>query len=329
MSATGTSPSGKKTSPRCNGIPPSGSGSSRKNGGIPFSCARNTSPEVLKNIAASFDDLERERAAAVESSRGIAQAQERRASLEKEIAQILEGLTGIDEKIARYKPQGSFTEEELKEYNALITQKNSFLAKIDLARSQQDALQRQAQEWERKTADYLNDFTEFKRQFKELASSAQGKESSYFTEAVGRRLAELEEDFTTHLIDYRDAGDAIVVEALVNDAVKVHLVLDTGATVTVISKDAADRIGLDTAHGGAPVSSTMADGSVVSARGFTVPRLKVGDVEVTDSAVEVLGTGSWTHEDGLLGMSFLKRFLVTIDKRNNKLILQQFSPQGP
>jgi predicted aspartyl protease len=33
-----------------------------------------------------------------------------------------------------------------------------------------------------------------------------------------------------------------------------------------------------------------------------------------------------SDEDGLLGMSFLKNFLVRINTKENKLILEEFSP---
>ena len=55
--------------------------------------------------------------------------------------------------------------------------------------------------------------------------------------------------------------------------------------------------------------------------------LKVKDAELKNVQAAVLKDRAPTPEDGLLGMSFLENFLVSLDVKANRLILEQFYPK--
>jgi len=112
-------------------------------------------------------------------------------------------------------------------------------------------------------------------------------------------------------------GNAMLVEAVINSTMHAHLLLDTGAEFTVLSTAVARRLALN-----------LQDAAVVPLRAasgeFFAPMMKVQSITVGDAAVrdvEVIVHDATPGLDGLLGMSFLDNFLVTISGSDHKLIL--------
>jgi hypothetical protein len=111
----------------------------------------------------------------------------------------------------------------------------------------------------------------------------------------------------------------VIVEALVGDE-PCWFVVDTGAMDTILSPEIVDAIGCGGSLG-KETSLSVVGGLRVSGRTFRIPRLEVGGHVVKDipaSAVLPSDVGI----DGLLGQSFLKAFVYTIDERTpGKLLL--------
>lgn len=100
----------------------------------------------------------------------------------------------------------------------------------------------------------------------------------------------------------------------------VTLMIDTGATTTTITEEAAARIGLD-AVSGKSRSARLADGRMVSGRQLTVDALSVGPKSVRNASVSILRhEGGREEHDGLLGMNFLKSFGHRIDFNRRVII---------
>ncbi len=106
-------------------------------------------------------------------------------------------------------------------------------------------------------------------------------------------------------------GNHFVVSVLVND-VPLRLLLDTGASLTVLSRASAERVGAQLGHG--RVSLTTANG-VVHAPLALVERLQIGHddpwSELRAAIIDLHGPAS---VDGLLGMDVLSRYRMTIDR---------------
>jgi len=122
---------------------------------------------------------------------------------------------------------------------------------------------------------------------------------------------------TSYTVPLRRAGNAMLVEAVIGGTMHANLVLDTGAAFTVLSRAVARNLGLN-----------LKDTAIVSLRSasgeFFAPMVKVPSITVGDAAVhdvEVIVHDATPELDGLLGMSFLDNFLVTISGRDHKLIL--------
>ena len=121
----------------------------------------------------------------------------------------------------------------------------------------------------------------------------------------------------SYAVPLRRDGNALLVEALVGGTVRTRLLLDTGAEFTVLSTAAARRLALNL--GNAAVIPLRSASGV-----FFAPMIKVHSIAVGDAAaydVEVVVHDATPGLDGLLGMSFLDNFLVTISTSDERLIL--------
>lgn len=108
-------------------------------------------------------------------------------------------------------------------------------------------------------------------------------------------------------------GGSIVVQVLLNGSVDAHLIVDTGATMTVLSYDLGIELGL---LSGSDVSLNTVNtaGGSVQVSVTRVGTLQVGSAKATNVAVAIHDLpDAISGVSGLLGMSFLKNFEVTLD----------------
>jgi len=118
-------------------------------------------------------------------------------------------------------------------------------------------------------------------------------------------------------VPLRRDGNAMLVEVLIGGTVRTRLLLDTGAEFTVLSPAAARRLALNL--GSAAVIPLRSASGVFFAPIIKVQSMTVGEATAYD--VEVIVHDATPGLDGLLGMSFLDNFLVTISTSDEKLIL--------
>lgn len=282
-------------------------------------------PAYLQDIAIEFNQLVGLRDIAIKGKINKDKASEEIKRLENELKGLEANLAGVSDKLTRLKP-----EDNQKEYNSLVEEFNSLVAKIKLLEYNKDGLHKQIGALDKETTDYLNNFNLFRKKFRDIYA-ALGEESKeqnrYFFAGINKKLNELDNDFARHKIDYDQYGSNIVVEALLNDLVKAHLVVDTGASLVIISSEIADKLGLNISKEESSILVTLADGREVKAIPVILESLKVKDAELKNVQAAVLKDRAPTPEDGLLGMSFLENFLVSLDVKANRLILEQFYPK--
>jgi clan AA aspartic protease (TIGR02281 family) len=116
-------------------------------------------------------------------------------------------------------------------------------------------------------------------------------------------------------------GEHFVVEAWINDAVPVHLLIDTGASMTVVRSEvlvAAGIPGLDEP----PRYFNTANG-LVAGTVYRADNLKVGDQVIPDIELAGLDFPMAPGVDGLLGMNYLKHFRFFIDQGKQELRLSE------
>ncbi len=129
-------------------------------------------------------------------------------------------------------------------------------------------------------------------------------------------------------VDSKDGQ--ITVKATINGRTSATLVLDTGATQVLLSKKTAKKLGI-TLKGDKDkenkdvIQVTVADGRKVKAQKVRLASLEVQGIKAlnVDAAV-LLDEKSGKHfEDGLLGMSFLSRYIFRVDYARKELLLEK------
>ena len=102
----------------------------------------------------------------------------------------------------------------------------------------------------------------------------------------------------------------------------VAFMVDTGATLTAVSSQVADRVGLEPRTGGVPVRLSTANGTI-SAEIATIDELRFGNVAARGlDAIIAPGLGP----TNVIGMNLLSR-LQSWRVENNELILVPHHPQ--
>lgn len=120
----------------------------------------------------------------------------------------------------------------------------------------------------------------------------------------------------------------MTVEAVLNRKVKAKLVLDTGASIMVLTSKVAASLGLNptkVGRSGNLMELLLADGRKVVSRRVILDSVNVqgSEVEQVEAAILPEQENNVFPCDGLLGMSFLKNFSFKIDQKNDKLVLEK------
>jgi clan AA aspartic protease (TIGR02281 family) len=116
------------------------------------------------------------------------------------------------------------------------------------------------------------------------------------------------------------SGNHFFVNAKLN-GVPVKLMLDTGASITVIKSELAYTAGIPVDHSHT-VTLTTANGRA-HAPVAHVKQIQLGNQTIPRFKVVVLDLEELTGVDGLLGMDFLGRYRFTIDREQKTLFLNK------
>jgi clan AA aspartic protease (TIGR02281 family) len=118
-------------------------------------------------------------------------------------------------------------------------------------------------------------------------------------------------------------GHSLVVQARLNGTRDAKLIVDTGANITILSNQVARDAGILPSSYLSPVTLNTAGGPV-RADVARLDALAVGAAEVAKVPVAIHDLpDAPTGVDGLLGLTFLDRFLVTLDTQKGELHLRR------
>lgn len=119
------------------------------------------------------------------------------------------------------------------------------------------------------------------------------------------------------LVPIRMTGSAVFVPVILNYTIQAHMLLDTGATYTVVSRGLAASLRL---YEVSRATLSTANG-LISVPLARLQSIKVGAAEALDLTVAVQDISVNSTVGGLLGLDFLSRFNTSIDSRKQLLIL--------
>ncbi len=209
-----------------------------------------------------------------------------------------------------------------REYNDLVGRLNALNAQLQADAVESEEAVRKLAVGEAAMDKYVADYAALRRyagaHLKRLRSGRRDEASAAFFADFESEFADMAKSFKREAVASRRVGEHLIVEALLNDKVRALLLVDTGASQTVISPRVAAELGLE---GGAEVTATLADGKQAAGRLYIMDSVSVGASRVGKTPVVVLDAPG-PEVDGLLGMSFLRNFVVQLDLPAGKLMLE-------
>jgi len=110
-----------------------------------------------------------------------------------------------------------------------------------------------------------------------------------------------------------------IADVIVNDSRRARFLVDTGASVTVLSPDLADALGIAATPRGRVMRLQTIAGET-EAPIVVIPSLRVGELEARDVIAVIHET---VGLDGILGNTFLARYTVTLDARQGLLTVRR------
>jgi len=152
------------------------------------------------------------------------------------------------------------------------------------------------------------------------------EEAAFFTRIEEAERLQQEAEKSRNMVTtirFQDSS-RIIVDAILNGK-KTRLLVDTGATLVSISPKTARMLGISVKNK-KTVSAELADGRLGQIVPITLKTVQVGNATAENVEAGIIITASGGHTqrsgaDGLLGMSFLNNFHMTIDAKKKVLTL--------
>ena len=192
----------------------------------------------------------------------------------------------------------------------------------DIERSSAEELQKISRKWENKRKDLKSRGKEFEEARDKRFESAY---ENWMDDAKAKKVVEGRTAKQIN-ITREPGGKGIIVEVLLNDKVKVNLVLDTGASIIALSRKAGEELGIDLSDTKKDIiEMRLADGNKTAAKAIILDSVKVQDVEVKNvmAAIILDQVPAIGVTEGLLGMSFLSKFNLKTDFKTMKMSLEK------
>lgn len=214
-------------------------------------------------------------------------------------------------------------------YNETVVEHNRLRAELALLAAEQPDTNRREVERSQRIHAYHQALLDARAA--QTAMKTQGplsEDSERFLARADEMLTRFDEEFSTEEIPVEQEAGGLLVTALINGRAHGRFLVDTGAFGVILTHAFADQLGLD--WRALPTSSViLADGTRVQARSLRLESVQVGRFRVPDVHAAILPSAGKAHTDGLLGMSFLRHFNMTLDGQSGRMVLREFDPQRP
>jgi len=166
-------------------------------------------------------------------------------------------------------------------------------------------------------------FKELNRFYAELIEQKRRKENKPRLDKYINRLRAIRQELGQLAVDDENSREngVLIVKAIFPGKETCFLILDTGASRVSLSPEIADVLGLSEKLGD-EIETLVAGGMTVKGRSVDIPWITVAG-QTAKNIQGIILSSSKPGIDGLLGRSFLKRFILDIDdEREPKVILR-------
>jgi clan AA aspartic protease (TIGR02281 family) len=123
-------------------------------------------------------------------------------------------------------------------------------------------------------------------------------------------------------VPFEKQGQVVVVEVLLNKTTPAKLVVDTGATYTMISTATARELSIDLTQNQRTMPFQTANG-VIQAPLADLDSITVGGMEIKNLTTAIHDVTPNSQVVGLLGLNFLSNFRLDIDTKKGVLHLEK------
>jgi clan AA aspartic protease (TIGR02281 family) len=123
-------------------------------------------------------------------------------------------------------------------------------------------------------------------------------------------------------VPFEKRGQVVVVEVMLNNSVPARLVVDTGATFTMISAATAKELSIDPERAPRTMPFQTANG-VIQAPLTNLESVIVGGMEIKNLTAAIHDAVPSAQVAGLLGLNFLSNFRLDIDTEKGILHLEK------
>lgn len=127
------------------------------------------------------------------------------------------------------------------------------------------------------------------------------------------------------VINYQQQNAAIIIPVTLNNTFTTLFIVDTGATYTVLSREAAAKLLLTPGFNAPQVTLQTANGNI-QAPLVNLQSIAVGNMITPNVTAAIHDFHETSGISGLLGLSFLNRFKMTVDATNHQLTLVPLQP---
>lgn len=133
-------------------------------------------------------------------------------------------------------------------------------------------------------------------------------------------ISEMSENITVVPIKVR--RNRVFVTAVLNNQRSANLLLDTGATTTLLTPEMAEMVGIAPEPDAEKATVSLLGDKQVEMPFVKLPIVRIGDATVKNLSVGVYGVDpDKPHIHGILGEDFLSYYVVNIDHKSKKLTL--------
>lgn len=194
--------------------------------------------------------------------------------------------------------------------NGLVVQYKQTQASIKKAETGLVSL---ANSHQTKRTKYTQALARFETDLQKRLAEEGEKEQIIFLNALAQQVGSLNQEAAVDTVAIGERkekwGGLTAVNAIINGAVRVVFLVDTGASSVVIPEKIARELGLDLGPNTPRIQSVIADGSTVESWAVTLSSVSLGKGRIRREQVSTVVIPENNKEiTPLLGMSFLKHF---------------------